>query len=111
MFLPIHRACRADTARMESLTLQCMLACMEPPTYCTQVGLFKASSQCNEWAAGIEVACNLLDTSTTEPEAVLEAIDSHARKHGISVGAAYTTNHTPDALCRLAAEQMALASA
>ena len=57
------------------------------------------------------MACNLLDTSTTTPEAVLQAVELHARRQGISVGAAYTTNHTPDALCRLAAEQMALASA
>ena len=61
-------------------------------------------------AAGIEVACNLLDINVTAPEAVLEAIGRHAAGHGIDVGAGYTTNQTPKELCRLASEQMALAS-
>ncbi len=70
----------------------------------------ETSFKCESWAAGIEVACNLLDTSTTAPAAVLEAIKAHAERHGITVGAAYTTNHTPEALCKLAAEQMAVAA-
>ena len=56
--------------------------------------------------AGIEVACNLLDTSVTTPEAVLEAMSRQAATHCIDVGEGYTTNHTPEALCKLAAEQM-----
>ena len=84
---------------MISLTLSLAL------TFC------KASLECTRGGAGIEVACNLLDTSTTTPETVLQAIELHAGRQGISIGAAYTTNHTPDALCRLAAEQMALVSA
>ena len=71
----------------------------------------EAGSEFGRQAAGIEVACNLLDITTTSPEAVLEAIKAHAGRHGITVGAAYTTNHAPEALCKLAAEQMAIAAA
>lgn len=67
---------------------------------------------CEEYAAaGIEVACNLLDVAVTTPEAVLEAVGRCASKEGVEVGAAYTTNHTLETLCRLASEQMASAAA
>ncbi|CAK0753391.1 hypothetical protein CVIRNUC_002217 [Coccomyxa viridis] len=58
---------------------------------------------------GIEVACNLLDTDATAPQAVLQCISDQAAWLGIDVGPGYTTNQSPEALCRQASEQMATA--
>lgn len=53
-------------------------------------------------AAGVEVACNLLDPLVTTPATVLAAVTVRAQKEGLSVVAAYETGMDAEQLLQMA---------
>lgn len=58
-------------------------------------------------AAGIEIACNLLDVGTTSADAVGEAIQRLAAAEGVPVVNGYRTNNSPEELCKVAEAALA----
>ncbi|KAG0571004.1 hypothetical protein KC19_6G204300 [Ceratodon purpureus] len=54
----------------------------------------------------IEIACNLLDTDVSSPDAVQHLVATLAAKEGIQAGDGYLTGHSKDDIFRLASEKL-----